>query len=203
MIMSDTPATDTTTHAGLHHVCPWWLGPLLASPVRRLFENPDTLLGPFVGPGMTVLEPGCGMGFFSLSAARLVGPGGKVVCIDVQPRMLAGLRRRARRAGLGDRIETVEAKDGDLGAAGWAGRADVALAIHVVHEVPDARAFLAQIFRAVRPGGLLVFSEPKGHVSPEDFEQTIRVAEEVGFARSARPVVTRSLGTVLEKPALR
>ena len=52
-------------------VCPWWLGYLLASPVRRwMAENPESLLAPYVREGMTVLEPGPGMGFFTLPLAR-------------------------------------------------------------------------------------------------------------------------------------
>ena len=83
-----------------HKVCPWWLGRLLASPARRLVHDPAAILPPFVTAGMTVLEPGPGMGFFTLELARLVGPRGKVVAVDVQPRMLSGLRRRAAKAGL-------------------------------------------------------------------------------------------------------
>ncbi len=57
------------------HVCPAWAGPLLCCPLRRLFERPETLLGGNVRPGMTVLEPGCGMGYFTLPIARMTGPG--------------------------------------------------------------------------------------------------------------------------------
>lgn len=81
-------------------VYPWWLGYLLVSPLRRLSQNPGKVLAPYVREGMTVLEPGRGMGFFTLELARLVGPSGRVVAVDIQPRMLAGLRRRAARAGL-------------------------------------------------------------------------------------------------------
>ena len=56
-----------------HHVCPWWLGPILAGPIRRLIESPTRLLGPLVRSGMTVIEPGCGMGFFTLALAETVG----------------------------------------------------------------------------------------------------------------------------------
>ena len=49
---------------------------------------------------MTVLEPGPGMGFFTLELARIVGPEGRVVAVDVQPKMVEGLQKRARRAGL-------------------------------------------------------------------------------------------------------
>ena len=57
-----------------HRVCPWWLGYVLASPVRRLLQNPAEVVGPYVRPGMTVLEPGPGMGFFTLEMARQRGP---------------------------------------------------------------------------------------------------------------------------------
>ena len=64
-------------------VCPHWVGYLLINPLRKLFENPNKILGPFVQEGMIVLEPGCGMGYFSLPLARMVGPKGRVVGIDV------------------------------------------------------------------------------------------------------------------------
>ena len=78
------------------HACPWWLGYLLASPVRRLFENPAARLAPYVREGMLVLEPGPGMGFFTLELARMVGETGRVVAVDLQEKMLAALRRPAR-----------------------------------------------------------------------------------------------------------
>jgi ubiquinone/menaquinone biosynthesis C-methylase UbiE len=54
---------------------------------------------------MTVLEPGPGMGFFTLEIAKLVGPSGRVVAVDVQFRMIEGLKRRARKAGVLNRID--------------------------------------------------------------------------------------------------
>lgn len=185
--------------AAVHSVCPSWLGPLLANPVRRLYEKPERILGPFVQPGMTALEPGCGMGFFSIPLARLVGPSGRVICVDVQQKMLDGLGRRARRADVLDRIETIVAGGNDLHVDAWAGKIDVAFAIHVVHELPDAAAFFTQLQRALRTGGTLVISEPKGHVSEAGFAATLALAESAGFVRSARPVATRSLGAVLTK----
>ena len=80
-----------------HRICPWWLGPLLASPVRRLFYNPENLVSPYVDKGITVLDIGCGMGFFSLPLARLVGSTGKVVCVDLQEKMIKGLIKRRRK----------------------------------------------------------------------------------------------------------
>ncbi len=86
-------------------ICPHWLGYFLINPFRKLFENPDKLLGQFVREGMIVLEPGCGMGFFTLPLARMVGPKGRVVVVEVQKKMLSVLSRRAEKTGLLDRIE--------------------------------------------------------------------------------------------------
>lgn len=97
-----------------HHVCPWWLGYLLASPIRRLLHDPREILSPHVREGMTVLEPGPGMGFFTLELLRLTGPSGRVVVVEIQPRMLAVLKRRAAKAGLLDRLHFQEVCSRDL-----------------------------------------------------------------------------------------
>jgi ubiquinone/menaquinone biosynthesis C-methylase UbiE len=211
--MSDTTASyatanrtaaatpDSAQRSGSpHRLCPWYLGYFLLSPLRGLAEHPERLLGPLVRPGMTVLEPGCGMGYFSLPLARLVGPSGRVICVDLQPQMIARLRRRAGRAGLLDRIETVVCGADDLGTAAWAGRVDLAVAIHVVHEIPDAGAFFRQIHAALRPGGTLLVIEPKGHVSPAEFQETIATAEADGFARASDLVAPKALRVLLRKP---
>jgi ubiquinone/menaquinone biosynthesis C-methylase UbiE len=136
---------------------------------------------------MLVVEPGCGMGFFTLELARMVGPAGKVVAVDLQPRMLSGLARRARRAGLADRIEMRRASGDRLGLADLDAKADLAVAIHVVHEVPDPPAFFAEIARALKPGGCLLVVEPKHHVSVEELDGELRAAAAAGLAVIARP----------------
>ena len=65
------------------HVCPWWLGYFLASPLRKLMQNPDTILSGHISEGMTALDVGSAMGFFSIPMARLVGASGKVICVDL------------------------------------------------------------------------------------------------------------------------
>lgn len=166
-----------------HHVCPWCIGYLLLLPIRRLWQDPRRILGLLVREGTTVLEPGPGMGFFTLDVARMVGPAGRVVAIDVQEKMLAALRRRARKAGLADRIDVRRAEAARLGVDDLAGRVDLVLAIFVVHEMPDAGAFFAEAHRALKAGGRLLIAEPRGHVSKDAFQQSIDAASRAGFAR--------------------
>ncbi len=183
-------------------VCPWWLGYVLVSPLRRLFEPPLALLAQHVREGMLVLEPGCGMGFFTLELARLVGPSGKIVAIDLQPKMLAGLRRRARRAGLESRIEIRAAKSDRLGLGDLERAADLAVALHVVHEVPAPDRFFAELSRALKPGARLVVVEPRRHVTPSEFEAELQAATGAGFTVVDRPTRRAGPAAVLERPAV-
>ena len=183
-----------------NHVCPYWVGYLLLFPLRRWRQNPQKWLGPFVREGMVVVEPGPGMGFFTLDLARMVGPAGRVVAIDVQEKMLAALRRRAARQGLAERIDLRLAKPDRLGVDDLAGRVDLVVAIFVVHEMPDGDGFFAEAHRALRPGGRLLFVEPKGHVKKDAFEKSIAAAERAGLAREEGPPFGSAHGAVLRRP---
>ena len=167
------------------HTCPVWVGYLLINPLRKLLENPDRILGGFVRRGMTVLEPGCGMGYFTLPLARMVGPEGRVVAVDIQEKMMSKLNKRAQRAGLSERIETRPVGSESLGLEDLAGKVDFVPAIHVVHEMPDQASFFSDIIRLLKPGGKLLVIEPKGHVSRKTFEQTMAEAGAAGFHAEA------------------
>jgi len=162
-------------------VCPIWIGYLLLNPLRKWLENPDKILGPFVREGMTILEPGCGMGYFTLPLARMVGPKGRVVAVEVQPKMLSALRRRAQKAGLMDRIDVRETGADGLGLDDLSDKVDFTAAIHMVHEVPDQTCFFSDVWKVLKPGGRLLVVEPKGHVSQDRFEQSLGLAAKVGF----------------------
>jgi len=153
-----------------------------------LVENQDKILGPFVKEGMMVLEPGCGMGYFTLPLARMVGPQGRVVALDIQPKMLSVLERRARKAGLLDRIELRHIGTEGLSLEDLSGQMDFTAALHMVHEVPDQSSFFTEVWRTLRPGGKLLIVEPKGHESQDQFEQTVSAAEEMGFKSETLPV---------------
>ena len=182
-----------------HGVCPWWIGYFLAGGLRRRVQDPTPILRPFVAEGMLAFEPGPGMGFFTLELARLVGPGGKVVAVDVQPRMLSELRRRAGEAGLADRVETRQATETRMGIGDLRERVDFVLAFAVVHELPDPAGFFAEASAAMKPGGRLLLAEPAFHVSEKEFGETLRSAEECGLLPESRPRIRWSRSALLRK----
>ncbi len=180
-------------------VCPVWIGYLLASPIRRLFENPDKILGSFLKPNMTVLDIGCAMGYFTIAAAKLVGPGGKVFAVDLQPKMINSLRRRAIKAKLANRIEPILCNQTNLNINDLIGQIDFALAFYVIHEVPDAPKLFEQIYRTVKSGGRFFMAEPRGHVSTDDFKLTVDLAQKAGFEFIEKPDIKRARTALFTK----
>jgi ubiquinone/menaquinone biosynthesis C-methylase UbiE len=90
---------------------------------------------------MTVLEPGPGMGFFTLDPARKVGASGKVIAVDVQTRMIERLKRRAAKANLAERIDARVARPDSMQLNELSSSADFVLAFAAVHEMPGAATF--------------------------------------------------------------
>ena len=170
-------------------VCPVWVGYFLASPIRKLFQNPQKILSPYVDNGMKVLDVGCAMGFFSLPLAQMVGSKGKVICVDVQEKMIRSLEKRAQKAGLSNRIETRTCHHDSLGLDDLKEEIDFAFASAVVHEVPDASRFFSEIYETMKPNGKFLVIEPKGHVSEKHFEILVSAAEQKGFKIVERPQI--------------
>ena len=183
------------------HVCPWWLGYLLASPLRRLAQDPRRILEPHVRRGMVALDVGCAMGFFTLPMARLVGEDGGVIAVDLQEKMTRSLERRARRAGLSSRIQIRTCTSTSLGIDDLDGRIDFALAFAVLHEMPDISRALADICRSLRPGGVLLIAEPRGHVSDQDFDNTSAIAIGYGLDVVNSSPIRRSHTLLLSRRA--
>jgi len=180
-----------------HRRCPWWLGYFLINPFRRWRQDPNAILSPYVREGMTVLEPGPGMGFFTLELARLVGPAGRVIAVDVQPRMLKALEKRAAKVGLRERMDLRLTREGGLGVEYANGKVDFALAFAMVHEVPDVPRFFREARAALKPGGTLLLAEPVAHVNERQYEETLALARAAGFAIEASPEIRLSRSSLL------
>jgi len=179
-----SPANESLTAGHRPHVMPWWLGPLLVNPLRRLFMDPQALLGPLVSPGDTVLEIGPGYGFFTHFLAEAVGQNGRVVCVDVQPQMLRALERRLEDRGLRARVETRLCSETDLAIGDLDTSIDLVVAIHVVHEMSAPAAALSQMAGALRKGGQLFLMEPACHCPQDVFRAELACLEKAGLRRN-------------------
>ena len=85
------------SHSNHGHVCPWWLAYTFDNPLRKIFHKPQKMLDPYVKAGMKVMDIGCGMGFFSIGMAKLVGDKGKIFSVDLQPKMLEVTEKAAEK----------------------------------------------------------------------------------------------------------
>jgi len=183
------------------HRCPWWLGYVLASPLRRWLQGPPDFIRDYVRPGMTVFEPGPGMGFYTIELAHNVGASGRVRAVDVQPRMIHGLKRRLAKAGVEKQVDARVSFEDSLGLDDLRGAVDFTLAMAVVHEMPSPEWFFKQAAEATKPGGTLLLAEPAGHVKPEAFQAELDAAAKAGFAVTDRPVLRRVHAALLKKNA--
>ncbi|MHC1630391.1 MAG: class I SAM-dependent methyltransferase [Methanoculleaceae archaeon] len=165
---------------------------------RRMIHSPRRIIEPYISPGDTVLDIGCGPGYFTCHMARLVGGTGRVIAVDVQEGMLQLLRQKAEREGLLDIIIIRQAAPGSLGLS-MPGKIDFALAFYVVHEVPDAARLFREVADLLSDGGRLLVVEPGFHVSDPAFGETVRHARSAGLSVAGEPKILLSRAVLLEK----
>ena len=178
------------------HVCPWWLAYTFDNPLRGIFHKPEIIFTPHINRGMTAIDIGCGMGFFSIGMARIVGENGKIFSTDIQQKMLDILKIRAEKAGVAHRITTFLCDEDTLGADV---KVDFALAFWMAHETPDEFEFLKQVRSILKKSGRLLLAEPKMHVPVTDFNKTLSLAKELGLKKIDSPKIILSHAAVLEK----
>jgi SAM-dependent methyltransferase len=122
-----------------------------------------------------------------------------VVAVDIQPRMLSGLRRRLARRGLLERVEIRSAKPDSLNVSDLAGKVDLVVAFAVIHELPDATAFFAESCHVMKSGASLLIAEPRGHVDVTLFAAELDSAARHGLVLAERPAISRSHAAILRK----
>jgi len=160
------------------HVCPSWFSFTLTSVFRKMFHNPEKILAQFIKPGDTVLDVGCGPGFFTIPMARMVGEKGRVIAADISSGMLERVKRRAERAGVSGRILLHLSDQNKLGVSQ---KVDFALAFWVAHETGDLERFFGDINAALQTDGVFLLVEPKMHVSDVSYDEIVAAAEKAGL----------------------
>jgi ubiquinone/menaquinone biosynthesis C-methylase UbiE len=179
-----------------NRVCPVERAGSLDNRIRRWLQNPQKILGPYIDEGMTVLDVGCGPGFFSIEMAQMVGNSGRVIASDLQEGMLEKLRDKIKGTVFDRRIIVHKSEENKIGVSE---EVDFVLLFYIVHEVPNEEALFNEIEKILKPNGQVLIVEPPFHVSKSAFEETIRKAQNSGFNIIGRPKVFISKTALLKK----
>jgi len=177
-------------------VCPVALSGSLDNRIRRWLQNPEKILRPYINEGMTVLDMGCGPGFFTIEMARMVGKSGRVITADLQDGMLQIVKEKVKGTELEERILLHKCGEDNIGVLE---PVDFVLLFYMVHEVPNKEHFFNEIGTILKPQGQVLIVEPPFHVSKSAFEETIRKAGSAGFVVIERPKVFFSRAVILRK----
>lgn len=163
---------------------PEFLVGLIDNPFRRRIQPPDRVpIRHGVRPGMRVLEVGPGSGTYTLATARRVGETGRVVAVDIEPKVIERVTRRARAEGIGN----VDARLADVYALPFDdGSFDAAYMITVIGEIPQPERAMRELHRVLSPAGTLAFSELLLDPDYPLARTLIRQAASVGFRLKAR-----------------
>jgi ubiquinone/menaquinone biosynthesis C-methylase UbiE len=125
--------------------------PLLISGRRHRIMPPTKVLRALgLRRGMTMVDVGCGPGFFCLPACRVVGKTGRVIATDTSPSMLRALRDESKKRGL-ENLKLQKSRDPEISSPD--GCADLAMLGFVLHETASVPRFLREVARVLRPGG--------------------------------------------------
>jgi ubiquinone/menaquinone biosynthesis C-methylase UbiE len=178
-------------------VCPVEYASGLDNTIRRFLQNPRKILDKFVNKGMTVLDLGCGPGFFSVAMAQMLNGSGKVIAADLQGGMLEKLSDKIKGTDLEQMIELHKCLDEKIGVTE---NVDFALAFYMIHEVPDQDKLFIELKSILKPGGKLLIVEPPIHVSKKAFKNMINKLKSIGFEVIDEPKVFFGRSVVLTCP---
>jgi len=151
-------------------------------------------MNPYIISGMTVLDIGCGPGFFTIEIAKMLDKSGKVIAADLQEGMLEKVARKIKGTELAERIKIHKCQDDKIGITE---KVDFVLAFYMIHEVSDQDRLFDEIKSILKPEGKVYIIEPKFHVSKKSFETMIQRLENNGFEIKNRPKVFFSRAVLL------
>ena len=178
------------------HVCPVENAGMLEHNFRRKLQNPEKILQPYLKPGMTALDVGCGPGYFTFAMSELVGKEGKVIAADLQQGMLDIIEKKI---GLGLGLGNIHTQLCNTDTIVVKEKVDFALCFYMVHEVPDRKSLLKEVAGLLNPGGTLLIVEPKIHVNKKAFNELLTEIEETGLKISGEAKVFFSRGVVCKR----
>jgi ubiquinone/menaquinone biosynthesis C-methylase UbiE len=136
---------------------PEFMANLIDNPLRRKIQPPSEMPARHgIEPGMTVLEVGPGNGRYTIEAARRVGSTGKVIAVDIEPKMIERVMKRAE----AEKVTNLEARTADVyHLPFYDGTFDAIYMITVISEIPEPVRAMREFYRVLSPSGTLAFSE--------------------------------------------
>jgi ubiquinone/menaquinone biosynthesis C-methylase UbiE len=125
--------------------------PASLNPIRRLFEPPQRLIGPYVTKGQVVADLGCGSGYYTLALAECVGPEGRVYAVDLDEKCIRALEKKVDKGGYYN-IEAHASSASDVSFI-EDGSVDFVLANGLLCSMADHRqSAVNEIRRILKPG---------------------------------------------------
>lgn len=149
------------------------------NPLLPIFRNPFKLLrAAGLKPGQKVLEVGCGPGFFTIPAAKIVGKEGFVYAVDVHPLAIERVKEKIKKEGIRN-VEPILANASDTGLPDQS--IDLAFLFGLRYIAGGLENVMSEIHRILKPGGVLSFEKTKGSA-----KKLIEEVEREGFTYSER-----------------
>ena len=179
--------------------CPAWLSWLveLDNPLFRSNKASIILSHLELRPGMQVLDAGCGPGRLTIPMAKIVGPSGHVVALDLQEGMLRRVEFKAAQ----HKLTIIEYCHAKLGTGELTtGPFDRAALAAVLGEIPNQRAALQEIFDSLKPGGVLAVSETIADPHFQSRSNVLSLAAPLGFREKSHIGGRFAYTLYLEKP---
>lgn len=179
-----------------NRICPVEHAGVLDLNLRKLIQNPKKILKPYINNGMTVLDLGCGPGFFTLEISKIIGTSGKVIAADLQEGMLEKIRKKIENSSIYNNIKLHKCQKNKIGILE---KVDFILVFYMLHEIPDQSAFLKELKILLKPEGKILIVEPKFHVSKNDFNDSMMIIKDDGFSIIKKPKILFSRSVVIRK----
>lgn len=179
-----------------NRVCPVEIAGGLDNIFRRITQNPKKILKGQIKEGMTVIDLGCGPGFFTMEIARILNKTGKVIAADLQEGMLEIVRKKIKGSGFENIVKLHKCGENSTGIKE---KADFVFAFYMIHEVPGKDNLFKELNSLLNEMGKLYIVEPVFHVSKSDFEKMIKKLESLGFNIIDRPRIFFSRAVLMGK----
>jgi len=161
---------------------------------RKLFQNPEKILKPYIKKDMVVLDVGCGPRFFTMEISKLLKNSGKIIAADLQEEMLLKLKNKIDK----EKLNNIELHKTEKNSIDLNEKVDFILVFYMLHEVPNQKTFLEELKGLLNKDGKILISEPKFHVKKEDFEKSVKLIKDSGFEIIEEPNIFISRSVLID-----